>query len=183
MKPTETANQLDIVELFKQMHGAAKKAVARITELDGGIQERDARIEALAHMALRRDDFLVQVRRIIREAGAVHETRLKNEMKKVDRTIGIAGNSMLGADFLMGGHGLGNQLITQNAICYFFEDALMAGIDKVLDALPWPTEDDSKAIADIESEMATLGAEVDERLAERDQLMELLRSYQVVETV
>jgi hypothetical protein len=85
----------------------------------------------------------------------------------------------IGADIFTAGRGIGNQVITQIALCYLFEDQIVEGISKALDSLSWPDERESIPLSTIQDRVSQLEDETRAALKEREELVGLLTAYKI----
>lgn len=169
----------ELKSLFGQVHDAAQRAVSKVNELNSQINTLLGQRESLEKMILTKVDYMAIVRHRIHETGKIHADLLsRHEVRKLDRTITANERASLGIDTFCAG--IGHGPISPAALCYFFEDLIVAGIDKAVDTLEWPEPGAVPSEAEIKTQIESIDAQVDALLLERDGYTAVLNSYQVV---
>lgn len=174
------ATTKELKGLFSQIHDAAKRAAARVNELNEQINALLSQRHDLERLILSKADYMVLVREKIRNAGTIHADMLGHkQVGKLDRTIMAVNRFSLGIDFMTAGMD-GVNPVNYNGLCYFFEDQIVNGLDKALDALEWPAEGDTLPLATIKAKIEEIDAQVNDMVTERDSFNEVLKSFEVV---
>lgn len=170
---------LDIHALAGQILVAAQEIAGRVKEVDGEIAALQGKIAALERLPLTREDYLAQVRRYIRTAGEAHKGVLAADFRKVDKTVHATKRNDLPVDIFTAGRSLRGEPVTQLALCFFFEDALVEGIAKATEDLPWSTGEDALSLAEIGQRIADAQGQIETLLSERAELVSALNAYQI----
>lgn len=171
----------EIQSLFGQVHDAAQKAVTRIDELDARIVELNGERAELQRRTLSKAEFLAVMRGRVQGAGKDFESRLVNALNREDRSVLAAENTYLGTDLLCLATAVNSFSALHSAICYYHDDALMAGIDRALGRLEWPDQTDARPLAEIQARVAEIDAEIERLVEQRDDYIQILSSYEIVE--
>lgn len=169
----------NLSDLYQQITGAAKEAKEQIQRLDNEIETRVKERHALSSAPLTKADFLEQFRSKVRMAGDSHAMLLKYEIDKLERSVHYASRPDAGFDFLLAGRGLGNQQISQISLCYFFEEAIVQGVERACLELEWPDEN-APTLAAMTARMSDLDAEINKFEAERESYVQVLKSFKIV---
>ncbi len=171
--------QTKLKGLYNQITGAAKEAQGQIERLDREIAVRSDERERLMRLPLSKEDFIAQFRRQVKASGSLHAMYLKRDIGKMDLTINYAKRTDSGFDFLQAGRGQGNTPINQLSLCYFFEDQIVEGVQRVVDDIDWP-KDVAMSLAQIEEGIKHLDDEIEQLESERAGYIDVLQSYKII---
>ena len=168
--------------LYQQITQAAQEGMAQIERLDKELSSRVDERNRLNYAPLTKADFIDQFRKKVHRAGESHASLLSHEVHKLERSKHYARRSDAGIDFLLCGRGIGNQQVSQIALCYFFEDAIVAGLERSVSDLDWP-EEGAITLEAITQRLKVLEGEIDDLEMERSCYLEVLQSYKIVDGV
>ena len=169
----------NLTDLYQQITGAAKETQEQIKRLDSEIGILVNERHALASAPLTKADFLEQFRIKVRAAGEVHATLLKHEVRKVERSVNYASRTDAGVDFFLAGRGIDNQQVSQISLCYFFEDAIVKGMERVCLDLKWPDES-AQSLTEMKARMSVLDEKIEKLESERESYIQVLKSFKIV---
>lgn len=169
----------NLTDLYQQITGAAKEAQEQIQRLDSEIDLRAKERHALSSAPLTKADFLEQFRIKVRTAGESHASLLKHEVNKVERSVHYASRTDAGFDFFLAGRGIGNQQVSQISLCYFFEDAIVKGMERVCLDFEWPDKS-AQSLAEMTARISVLDTEIAKLEAERESYVQVLKSFKIV---
>ena len=177
--PAITPIQTKLQGLYNQITDAAKEAKAQIARIDSEIGLRITERERLMQLPLSKADFIKQFRRQVQGAGSAHAMFMKKDISKLDLTINYAKRTDAGFDFMTAGRGIGQTQVTQTALCYFFEDQIVDGVQRAIQELDWP-QDGAETLEQVEAGIKRLDEEIEALEVERGGYIEVLRSYKII---
>lgn len=164
-KPTE------IQGLLTQVRQAAEKLKSKIHELDNQIESLCKRRNTLAQGPLSKPDYMDIIRSDIQAKGRLFATNLKRHLEagsQISYSAALqAGAGGLPIRYLDAGANIGAAM-AEGAYYLYFEDAIVAGVDRALAGKEWPV--DAIPAAEREKALQAVSGQIEALTMERDTL-------------
>lgn len=174
-------NQSEIRGLLGQVKEAADKIKARIEALDSQIEALYAKRSGLLSAPLSKDDYLATIRLDIQSKSRMFLVYLKRMLENGRQVtfpnMKVAASTGLSIRYLDAGNGIGE--ITEGGFYYYFEDAIVTGVERALEDAEWPV--DAVPAADRQTALSDLDQKISALTVERDTLVNDLVSCGVTQ--
>lgn len=153
--------------LLGQVKAAATQLKDQITSLDDRIEALYAERSELLNMPLSKADYLAAIRADVRAKSGNFGNWLRQSIKSkvnIDYPCLVSG-APLSIPYLDAGVGIGRDM-SENGYYYYFEDAIMAGVERALDGEKWsytetPARDRTPALEALDAKIEALTADRD----------------------
>ena len=165
------AKTTELKDLLAQVRQATEKLKAKIYELDEQIKNLQETRDAITHGPLSKEDYMAVVRADIQAKGRLFATNLTLHLSaggQVNYTAALQkedGN--LPIRYLDAGAGFGAEM-PEGAFYFYFEDAIVAGVERALVGKEWPVE--AVPFKGREATLKALSGRMDALLQEREAL-------------
>jgi hypothetical protein len=162
-------NDSEIRSLLGQVKQAAEKLKGKINGLDDQIEALYARRNVLLSGALSKVDYLATIRADVQAKARFFRMRMLKHLHEGDKinypSMARAAEGLLPLRYLDAGQNMAVPM-PEEAFYFYFEDAILAGMDRLLEGHTWPTDsipasDRGKALKEINAQIAALTKERD----------------------
>ena len=167
--------QTEIQGLLTQVKDAADKLLARINTLDDEIQALYQQRSALLSHPLSKADYIATIRLDIQNKGKRFRQQLTRLLQTGSKVTYPAAQSLHdnGLQIRYLDAGMNTPVpITEEACYFYFEDAIVDGVERAMAGNPWPV--DAMPLAERQKALEVIDGQITERSAERDELAEQL---------
>lgn len=174
-KPSELSG------LLSQVKSAADKIKDKISGLDDQIDALYKKRSHIVSGALSKSDYLDTIRADIQTKTQRFSADLKRHLDGA--MVGYPSVARAHADglpirYLKGGRTI-PEVMAEEAYYFYFEDAILAGVERALEGKEWPT--DAVPAAERATALQVIGEQIEALTAERDTLADDLVSCGVTE--
>lgn len=158
----------EIQGLMSQVKQAAVKLKTRIQELDSEIEALYAQRSTIVSAPLSKVDYMAAIRADIQAKAKSYAAKLCRHLE-VGAKVDYPGVERAGGFpilYMDAGTVRGNML--EDAYFFYFEDALVSGVERALDGKQWPHS--SVSVVERRKSLEGIAAQIDALTAERDAL-------------
>lgn len=166
----------ELTKALSNLRDAALELTGELGRLDQRIADLHSERDAITSAPVTRDDFLDYVRADIIKRSTRFAVELKRNIGTINKSFSVMERIACNDEYSLPIRYLSPLGVpvdaTEGALCLYLEDAIIAGVSRVIDTSPWP--ENAISAAGRNDKVALIDVEIEKLTVQRDGLAQQL---------